>query len=239
MDFFALVEDDLRYSYLIKEELKLITKSKIIIDVNNGFELLMALNKTKKTPDILLLDIQLPKIDGLLLTQYIKFNYPQIKIIGISSHCNESLVSEVLNEGAQAFISKLFINRESAIYQNTIGNRNILFESIQSIKKGDTYIDELLINNSAKMRLSVTTSEIRNKHFPNLTKNQIEFLILNAADLSFEEISEIMQIGKSSIKNYYNQLAKYFEIHSRTELITFSIKRGLIKLPSYYDKFNN
>ncbi len=239
MDFFALVEDDMRYSFLIKEELKLISNSKILIDANNGFDLLLALNKSKKTPNILLLDIQLPKIDGLLLTQYIKHKHPQIKIIGISSHCNESLVTEVLIEGAHAFISKLFTNREAAIYQTTLGKRNILFESIESVKKGETYIDELLINKSEKMRFSITTSEIRKKHFPSLTKNQIEFLILNAADLSFEEISEIMHIGKSSIKNYYNQIAKYFEIHSRTELITFSIKRGLIKLPSYYDKYNN
>ena len=66
------------------------------------------LQNTKHLPDILLLDIKMPKIDGLLLTQYITFIHPSIKIIGVSSHSNEALVTEVLSEGALGFITKSF-----------------------------------------------------------------------------------------------------------------------------------
>ena len=65
-------------------------------------------------PDCILLDIQMPKIDGLLLAQYISHKYPQLKMIGVSTHSNVELVTEVLSEGATAFISKYFTNKELA-----------------------------------------------------------------------------------------------------------------------------
>ncbi|MDP1843268.1 MAG: response regulator transcription factor [Sediminibacterium sp.] len=236
MILFALAEDDVRYRLLIKEELKLYKKNQIIIDANDGLELLLGLNKVKKMPDCILLDIQMPKIDGLLLAQYISHKYPELKMIGISTHSNIEIVTEVLSEGAIAFISKYFTHKESAIYQSCFGERNIFFEAIESATNNNQYIDLLLINKPKEMKLSRSTAAIRQNDYPELTENQIEFIILNAADLSFDEIADIMQLSRSSIKSFYNQLAKLFDIHSRAELVTFCIKRGLIKLPSYYDK---
>jgi DNA-binding NarL/FixJ family response regulator len=88
----------------------------------------------------------MPKIDGLLLTQYITFIHPSIKIIGVSSHSNEALVTEVLSEGALGFITKFFLKRESAVYQGTYGNRNILFEAMDAALDNKEYIDSLLFN---------------------------------------------------------------------------------------------
>jgi DNA-binding NarL/FixJ family response regulator len=236
MMLFALAEDDVRYRLLIKEELNLYKKNQLIIDAHDGLELLLGLKKAKKMPDCILLDIQMPKIDGLLLTQYISFKYPDLKMIGISSHSNLEIVTEVLSEGAIAFISKHFTHRDSVIYASCFGERNVFFEAIESAINSKQYIDLLLINKPKEMKLSKSTATIRKNHYPDLTENQIEFIILNAADLSYDEIADIMQLSRSSIKSFYNQLAKLFEIHSRAELVTYCVKRGLVKLPSYYDK---
>lgn len=236
MMLFALAEDDFRFRTLIKEELKLYKKNQLIIDAHDGLELLLGLNISKKMPHIILLDIQMPKVDGLLLAQYISHKYPQVKMIGISTHSNVEIVTEVLSEGAIAFISKHFAHRDSGIYISCFGDRNVFFEAIESAAKSEQYIDLLLINKPKEMKLSKSTSAIRQKEYPNLTPNQIEFIILNAADLSYDEIAKIMQLSRSSVKSFYNQLAKLFDIHSRAELVTYCVKRGLVKLPSYYDK---
>lgn len=112
---FGLVEDNEWYRKLIKKELSKLNDSSLVIDVVDGYELLIKLNSAKKLPDILFLDIELPKIDGLLLTSYISQVYPSIKMIGVSSHSNKTLVTEVLSEGAISFISKHFTSPESAI----------------------------------------------------------------------------------------------------------------------------
>lgn len=146
------------------------------------------------------------------------------------------MVNEVLSEGAMAFISKLFTDRESTIYQSYFGKRNVFSEAIESATINKQFTDLLLITKPKQIKLSKSTITIRNTEFPNLTPHQIEFIILNAADLSYDEIADIMQLSKSSVKSLYNQLAKLFDIHSRAQLVTFCIKRGLVKLPTYYDK---
>ncbi|MDP1810974.1 MAG: response regulator transcription factor [Sediminibacterium sp.] len=236
---FALAEDDEQHSSLIKQALKQLAETTLLIDAVDGYALLTKLNNAKKLPDILLLDINLPKIDGLLLTIYISRKYPSIKIIGISSHCNKELVTEVLSEGAISFISKHFTSKTSAIYQAIFGKRNILFEAINDTLAGKQYTDTMLFNEVDQLTLSKSTKKIIEEKFPLLTNTQIKFLILNAADLSYKEIALSMNKSRASVKGYYNTLALQFKVNNRTELSCFCIKNGLVKLPAFYDKTAN
>lgn len=86
----AIAEEEEKHLKAIIKEVTAYKKNEINIVSNNGYELLMALQTVKQLPDILLLDIKMPKMDGLLLTQYISFKHPSIKIIGVSSHSNEA-----------------------------------------------------------------------------------------------------------------------------------------------------
>ncbi len=236
MLLFAIAEDNERYSQLLQNEVLLIPNSTIIIVAKNGYDLLLQINRAKKLPDILLLDIEMPKIDGLLVTSYLNFKYPTIKIIGVSTHSNKELAIEVLSEGAIGFISKHFLHKESAIYITTYGNKNILIDSIEYALIGERYIDKLVYNYNGNIIYSKSTKTNRFKKEPEMNEKLIEFLLMNASDLSFEEIAITMNKSKASIKHYFNQVSQLFEVKNRAELITYSIKHGLVKLPSYYDK---
>lgn len=236
---FALAEDDEQYRFLIKQELKQLAETNLIFDAVDGYALLTKLNNAKELPEILLLDIDLPKADGLLLTMYITRKYPSIKIIGISSHCNKELVTEVLSEGAISFISKHFASKTSAIYQAAFGKRNILFEAINDTLAGKQYTDTMFFNEVDQLTLSKSTKKIILEKFPLLTHTQIKFLILNATALSFKEIGLVMNKSMASVKGYYNTLSLRFKVNSRTELSHFCIKNGLVKLPAFYDKMAN
>lgn len=236
---FGLVEDNERFRKLIKKEISKLNDSTLVIDVVDGYELLLKLNVAKKLPDILLLDIELPKIDGLLLTSYISQVYPSIKMIGVSSHSNKALVTEVLSEGAISFISKHFTSPESAIYKHTYGNRNSFKEAIDQTILNNTYIDDLLFNKGKELKLSTSTNQLINKKFPELTSIHKQFLLLNAAALSYQEIALVMNKSLPTIKKYLSFLLDKFEVKNKVELVTFCIKNGLVKLPSYYDQFVN
>lgn len=239
MIVFGLVEDNERYRSLIKKEISKIDDSKLIIDSANGYELLLKLNNAKKLPDILLLDIELPKIDGLLLTSYISQVYPSIKMIGVSSHSNEALVTEVLSEGAISFISKHFTSPNSAVYKQTYGNRNVFKEAIDQTILNTSYIDDLLFNKGRELKLSTSTNLLIKKTFPELTLIHRQFLLLNTADLSYQEIASIMNKSLPSIKKYLAYFLNKFELKNKAELITCCIKNGFVKLPAYYDQFAN
>ncbi|TAG30271.1 MAG: hypothetical protein EAZ35_07635, partial [Sphingobacteriia bacterium] len=64
-----------------------------------------------------------------------------------------------------------------------------------------------------------------------------EFIILNAGELTFTEIGAIMNKGKATIKGYSSQAAELFGVKGSDAIKSFCIKHGLVKLPSYYDKY--
>lgn len=232
----AIAEDEEKHLKAIIKEVTAYKKNEINIVSNNGYELLMALQTVKQLPDILLLDIKMPKMDGLLLTQYISFKHPSIKIIGVSSHSNEALVTEVLSEGACGFITKFFLHRASAIYQGTYGSRNILVESIEAALENKEYIDILLFNQCGSLKKSKSSKAIIRENYENIPNTHIEYLILNAANLSHTEIAKIMNKSLASVKNYFNLLSAEFNVSTRSELVYYCTTNGIVKHPSYYDK---
>jgi len=235
----AIAEDEEKHLKAIIKEVTAYKKNEINIVSNNGYELLMALQTVKQLPDILLLDIKMPKMDGLILTQYISFKHPSIKIIGVSSHSNEALVTEVLSEGACGFITKFFLHRASAIYQGTYGSRNILFESIEAALENKEYIDILLFNYKGSIKKSKSTKTIIKESFSNIPNTHIEYLILNAANLSHSEIAKVMNKSLASVKNYFNLLSAEFNVNTRSELVYYCTTHGIVKHPSYFDKTAN
>lgn len=235
----AIAEDEERHLNPLIKEVTAFKKSEINIVAKNGLELLMSLQNVKHLPDILLLDIKMPKIDGLIITQYITYYYPSIKIIGVSSHSNEALVTEVLSEGAIGFITKFFLNKESAIYLGTYGNRNILFEAMDAALDNKEYIDILLFNHNGSIKKSLSTKTIINENFADMPKAHIQYIILNAANLTHVEIATIMNKSVASVKNYYNLLAAEFYVKTRSELVYYCTTHGIVKHPNYFDKTAN
>lgn len=235
----AIAEDEERHLNPLLKEVTAFKKNEINIVAKNGLELLMSLQNTKHLPDILLLDIKMPKIDGLIITQYITYYYPSIKIIGVSSHSNEALVTEVLSEGAIGFITKFILNKASAIYFGTYGNRNILFEAMEAALDNKEFIDSLLFNQRDSIKKSKSTKTIINENFANMPKAHIQYLILNAANLSHSEIAKVMNKSVASVKNYFNLIAAEFDVNTRSELVYYCTTHGIVKHPSYFDKTAN
>lgn len=235
----AIAEDEERHLIPLIKEVTAYQKNEINIVAKNGLELLMALQNTKHLPDILLLDIKMPKIDGLIITQYLTYYYPSIKIIGVSSHSNEALVTEVLSEGAFGFITKFFLKRESAVYQGTYGNRNILFEAMEAVLDNKEYIDSLLFNQRDSIKKSKSTKSIIRENFANIPNTHMEYLILNAANLSHTEIAKVMNKSLASVKNYFNLLSAEFIVSNRSELVYHCTTNGIVKHPRFYDKSAN
>lgn len=207
----------------------------------NGYDLLMRLSKlpTQKLPQILLLDIKMPKINGLIVTIYCTYKYPSIKIIAVSSHTNETLIAEILTEGASAFITKYFITPNSFVYNNVYGTKNVLQLAIEAVQNGQLFIDKLLVNNPNEIKTTVATSAIINKYYSHFRPKKREFVILNVADLSLSEIAELMHTTESTLKEYSALLCKQFTVSNRYQVANACFTHGIVKLAAYYDNTMN
>ncbi|MBX9733138.1 MAG: response regulator [Chitinophagaceae bacterium] len=209
---------------------------KHIFSATNGLDLLHKIHACSELPQILLLDIEMPKLDGLLATTYLYHKFPMLKIIGASSHSNKDLVTQVISEGAISFITKHFLEPDSISYKPIYGKRNVLKESIDFTLQNKSYIDLLLFNNVEEIQKTKSTAYLRHQKYPNLPSTITEFLILNAAELTFDEIGDIMSKSKASVKKYSIYAGELFKVKGASEIKSHCIKHGLVKLPSLFDK---
>jgi DNA-binding NarL/FixJ family response regulator len=232
----AIAEDDAPSMRALQHEVAALGY-KILLTAPNGKDLLQQLQKLKadKLPTVLLLDINMPYVNGLLVTTYCSLKYPSIKIVGVSSHTNERLIREVLAEGANCFISKYFLTKDSVVYQTYLKHRNVIQEAIQSALKGEKMIDELIVNEPNKIGTSVATKQVIAVNYHHLKPKLIEFAILNAAELSFNDIASLMNVSYASVKDYCKTLCAQFNVADRHELTIKCMQFGIIKLAVYYD----
>jgi DNA-binding NarL/FixJ family response regulator len=213
-------------------------RHKLLFAAVNGYDLLEQLLKLQKDklPKLLLLDINMPRINGLIITIYCAFKYPNIKIIGVSSHTNEQLVTEILTEGAVAFITKYFLTPNSIVYKDNYGTTNVLQIAIDAVLQAQLFIDKLLVNDTTNIKLTPTTASIIAKNYKHLNAKQIEFAILNAAGLSIKDIAKLMSVSPNTVKDYNKILCKHFAVANHSQLALACFQHGIVKQAVYYDK---
>ncbi len=231
----ALAEDNVKERLLLKNAIAVLDY-KLLFDAVDGKDLLIKLRDAKALPQILLLDIQMPYANGLAVTAYLNFKYPTIKIIGVSSHTNERLVIEILSEGAKAFISKHFLTTNSAIYQDLIKGTNPLADAVNSVLREELFIEKLVLNDTKNIQFSLSTQQIIGHKYRYLKPKLVEFPILNATDMTINDIASLLFVSVETVKKYYQQLAKDFKVSSREKLAKACMENGIVKFASYYDK---
>ncbi|MDI9364810.1 MAG: response regulator [Flavobacterium sp.] len=230
----AIAEDNAKERTLLKNVIAALGH-KLLFDAVDGRDILVKLGTAKVLPKILLLDVQMPYANGLDVTTYVNIKYPSIKIICISWHTNERLVKDIIGEGAKAFISKHFLTTNSAIYQDVIKGTNPLAEAIDSLQKGEIFIEKLLLNDIKKIQFSLSTSQIIAEKYRYLKPRLIEFAILNATNMPMEDIANILCVSVDTAKKYYQQLAKDFKVHTRDKLAKTCMENGIVKFATYFD----
>ncbi|MFY7899564.1 MAG: response regulator [Chitinophagaceae bacterium] len=236
----AIAEDNAEEREKLKKQVIQLGYTLQIVAVN-GYDLLEQLQvlPTQKLPQILLLDIKMPRINGLLVTMYCAFKYPSIKVIGISSHTNEQLVTQVITEGASAFITKYFLTPSSIVYTDNYGDANLLQLAINAVQKGELFIDKLLVNYPENIQRTISTNTIIQKKYAQLKPKHREFIILNAAGLSLNEVALLMHISKHTIKDYNTVLCKMFAVDNHHQLVHACFELGIVKLAVYFDNSIN
>lgn len=159
----------------------------VIFEAGNGIELLQQL-KTKK-PDLVLMDIQMPDMDGIQATVILKEMYPEVKIIITSTHKEVDFIIDLMNKGANSFVPKntSFKLLEEAIY-NVINNGYHYSESITTA----------LLNDGLKGIKDASNEE--------LSEREIEVVRLICAQKSIKEIAELLDISPRTVDAHKNNI---------------------------------
>lgn len=204
---------------LVREGIKLILEQDREIDVfglaSNGNEAFNIVKHNKA--DLVLMDIIIDGCNGIEATEKIKKFDPSIKVLALTSFCNEVDVIKIICAGVDGCISK---NMESAnlilAVKGTLSGLKIFHHDIY----------ETLLNNS--VRLEYETNYPQKACLHKLTENELDILKLIVKGKKNEDISEEICLSEGRVRNVITNLLIKFDVANRTQLAVFAVKNKLI-----------
>lgn len=202
MDDHAVVRQGLRMFLATDEGLH------VVGETENGQE---ALEKVALLhPDVVLMDLLMPVMDGVRATRQIKTRFPEVEVIALTSVLEDQMVVEAMHAGATGYLLKDTHPEE-------------LVEAIHAAGRG-----EVRLHPEAARRLAreVRTAEMREA----LTPRETEILRLVGRGLSNKLIARQLNLSELTVKTHVSNLLSKLELSSRTQAALFAIKEGLIGL---------
>lgn len=209
-----IVEDHDIFREGIKFVLSQVDGYKVIGEAKNGKEFLEFINK--KIPDIVLMDITMPEMDGIQASTIALKEYPALKIICLSSHGDEIYYYKMIKAGVMGFLQKK-------------SGKDELELAIDKVSHGMNYFPENILRNiifkvSNDGESSLKTSEI------DLTKREKEILLLICQGYSNNEIGETLFISPKTVDNHRTNLLSKTGTRNSANLVMYAIKNKLIEL---------
>ena len=202
---------------LLRHGLKSIIESsdgfKVIAEADDGAELLSLLHKI--TPDLVILDISMPKIRGLEAAAEISKNFPDIKTLILTMHKGSQYLHHALSAGVDGYLLKEDAPKE-------------IFTAIDTIRQGRKYISPLLLSElTDEMARAYQTGEFKIMSTP-LTLREREVLKLIAEEKTNKEIAELLNISLRTVHHHRASLMQKLNIRKTAGLVRYAIKKGYI-----------
>ncbi|WP_313191438.1 response regulator transcription factor [Sphingobacterium sp.] len=182
----------------------------VVLAVQTADELINKLQES--SPDILLMDIQMPGISGIDLAYSVLKSYPALRIIAFSSFDESHYIKQILRNGAKGYLLKN-------------ADRQTIIEAIFQVAEGENYIDERL--KSSLLQESIFGHK-RSMHDIPLTNRETEILRLIAEEFTNQEIADKLFIGLRTVETHRLNLNQKLGVKTSAGLVKQAIKRGLI-----------
>lgn len=168
-------------------------------------------------PDVILMDIGLPDMSGIEATRTIKGLWPETAIVALTIHEDEEYFFKMLEAGASGYVPKRAAPEE-------------LITAIRVAASGEVYLYPSLAKLLVKDFLTQSQPEEQENALDGLTTRQQEVLALLAEGATNSEIAGKLYISPKTVASHRENIMQKLNLHSRTELVKYAIRKGLIKL---------
>jgi DNA-binding NarL/FixJ family response regulator len=175
----------------------------------------VAIDKARELrPDIVLMDLRMPEVDGIEAMRRIKADNPQVKFIVLTTYDNDEYIFKGIEAGARAYLLK-------------DAPRSELFKAIRAVYKGESLIEPAIagkvLDRFAELSRQTQSPEA-------LSERELEVLTLIARGTSNKLIATSLNIGESTVKTHIQSIFHKLNVSGRTEAVTEAIKKGIVRL---------
>jgi two-component system, NarL family, invasion response regulator UvrY len=188
----------------------------VVLQCDDGLEFSNTIIQQKLLPDIILLDVSMPHMDGFETAKWITTNLPLAKILVLSMFDDEKSIIKMIRNGAKGYILKDSEPQELEVALNDI------------VHKGYHYSD--LVNGKLIHAVNKLDQQSDEEKQSKLTSREIEFLKLSCSEMTYKEIANIMYLSVRTIEGYRDNLFLKLNLKSRVGLVLYAIKHKIVEL---------
>jgi DNA-binding NarL/FixJ family response regulator len=210
----AIADDHHLFRTGVKTSLSAYKDIQVVAEAENGMQLLNLLRHIK--PDVVLLDIQMPIMDGLATLPEVKKLYPDVKVIMLSMHNDHSMISKMMELGANSYLTK-----ES--------DSETIYNAIVTCFSDEFYFNDLT-NKALLSRLRMKSSPAANTESDaNLNEKEKLVLKLMCEEKSTKEIADLVEISPRTVEAIRDKLKVKTGSKSMAGLVMYAVKAGIVE----------
>ena len=209
----ALVDDHQLLREALANTIGSFDDCRVCLSADNGKDLMEKIH-TVILPDLIILDINMPEMDGYDTAAWLRDNYPSVPLIILTMYDSEIALLRLLKAGVRAFLKKNTHPRE-------------LYHAIRAVLDTGCYYP---YNGIGKLSRTMRAMGNRENLQPaGLSENELTFLKFSSTEMTYKEIAQKMYISPRTIDNYRDSLFDKLDVRSRVGLAMYAIKNGLVR----------
>ena len=164
-------------------------------------------------PDVVLMDITMPLLNGVEATRQIKAQHPEVQVLGLTRHENEEYIYQLLRAGASGYVVKQAAPAE-------------LVEAIRAVSQSETYLSPSI--NASVVKEYIRQAMVKSGPDERLTPREREVLQLVAEGRTNREIAQVLSISVKTVEHHRANLMSKLDLYSAAELTQYAIRTGVI-----------
>lgn len=205
----GLVDDHQLFSKSLSLLLSTFENFEVVIDAMNGKDLQKKMKSVSTVPNILLIDVSMPVMDGPQTAEWLHLAYPNMRLVALSMNDDEETIIKMLKAGCCAYLFKDIHPNELEHALEEVHRVGYYNPAINFQKLMENKVDPLALF---------------------LSEKETEFLKLACSELTYKEVARKMKVSERSIDGYREALFEKLNVQSRTGMALEAIRRGLVKL---------
>ncbi|WP_298739190.1 response regulator transcription factor [uncultured Chitinophaga sp.] len=189
---------------------------RVLFECSNGQEMISRLDPAS-LPDIVLMDINMPEMDGYAATAWLKAHYPEVHVLTLSMYDDESAIIRMLKSGSRGYILKESEPEE-------------LKRAIHDVYTHGVHYTQRVTGKLLHAIASGETSAAQVQQVLQLNDREIEFLKLACTEMTYKEIADVMHLSPRTIDGYREALFEKLNVKNRVGLVLFAIRHNIIQV---------
>lgn len=208
----VIVDDHALFACSLEKLINSFPNFESLFNLRNGLELQKKLEESEVIPDIILIDINMPVLNGFETAEWLSKVYPHIKFLALTMEDDEISVLKMLRRGAKGYLLK---DIEPEHLQNALN---------QVVEKGYYYSDKI----SEVLLHSIGWAD--GDDIFSFKEHELTFIKLASSEMTYKEIADVMNLSYKTIDGYRQELFNRLKIKNRVGLVMFALKHNIIEL---------